>query len=631
MRNEFKSVFGKGNNHHNKDESDSGDEIETRDDKKTVFRPISLTNNKSDLTTSRMYIPSSAEKAAEQLPIRKSRSDSPNKISFLGQKSPSRVFKLVKKTLAEGVTPVGSPNSSFTQEEEKAVSANAADKQLPVSASPMVSIPSRFLPKTEIQLRSSEQDPSRYQMSIPEPSDVLFPAKLCHLLGMYRRVDQNFDFSTLIGMTRLSMATFAGRDSKSKKSSPSFLAAAPSAVANKGGEVRPPSLLNGIMQTTPGTPIKQNRPVRNVLLTDTHKPILSYLLDCQDDAVVEGFYHEVWGGNDPSKSTTAHNNNTCPSYDSATKQKPAIDRTEVAIFQSDYHRKFTVVYQGSAESQTKPMQKKELKTPLNPRCNPQIFSKEQPVYVFPPFRKAYFPVTERDLESKVFDKLDELAEMHPFFDVVMTGHSFGATLALLASMRYACSRPTLFVSCIAFGCPKIGALNFRHYVNSLPNLKVMRFEYGSDPWVNTPENPAWVHAGHAIVIDSQTSRGGTVSSGKSGLVDNASSTNVKTDKASSQSQQQPQAVRAYKFGDRPTTSQAASSKFMGGLLSRQFSNRQERAKGTRQERQLDHDILRYIRAVEQATQRDITLWPRHFVGEEGAGVNGSDKEKRRMV
>jgi len=373
--------------------------------------------------------------------------------------------------------------------------------------------------------------------------------------------------------------------------------------------------LNDIMQTTPGTPIEQNRPVRNVHLTETHKPILFSLLGCQEDVVVEGFYHEVWGGDEPSKSTTTQQNDTSPSYDSAAKQKPAIDRTEVAIFQSDYHRKFLVVYQGSAESQTKPIQRKELKTPLSGRRSPQVFSKEQPVHVFPPFQKAYFPVTECDLEQNVFNKLDELAETHPFFDVVMTGHSFGATLALLASMRYACSRPTMIVSCIAFGCPKMGALNFRHYVNSLPNLKVMRFEYGSDPWINTPENPAWVHAGHAVVIDSQTT----------------SSTVQKTEKTSSQSQQLSQVVRAYKFGDRPIPPQAASTKFMGGLLSRHQANRQERAKGTRQERQQDHDISSYIKAVEQATKRAITLWPRHFVGEEGGGVSGSNKEKRRMV
>lgn len=250
--------------------------------------------------------------------------------------------------------------------------------------------------------------------------------------------------------------------------------------------------------------------------------------------------------------------------------------------------------------------------------------------VLPSFCKAYFSEPEFDLEGRVFGKLDELAETHPFFDVIMTGHSFGATLAQLSSMRYACSRPMMMVSCIAFGCPKIGALNFRHYVNSLPNLKVMRFEYGSDPWISAPDSPAWVHAGHAIVIDSQMVKSNTPS-GKSGG-DVVSSSN-KTDKSSSQlptpSQKQSQLVRAYKFGDRPPA-QATSGKFMGGLLSRHNANRQERAKGSRHERQQDHDILSYIKAIELITKKDI-LWPQHFVGEEGTGVSGLNHEKRRMV
>jgi len=159
----------------------------------------------------------------------------------------------------------------------------------------------------------------------------------------------------------------------------------------------------------------------------------------------------------------------------------------------------------------------------------------------------------------------------------------------------------------------------------------MRFEYGSDPWISAPDNPAWVHAGHAIVIDSHMVKSNS-SSGKSGG-DVVSSSNTKTDKSSSQSptpsQKQSQIVQAYKFGDRPPT-QAVSGKFMGGLLSRHNSNRQERAKGSRHERQQDHDILSYIKAIELITKKDI-LWPQHFVGEEGTGVSGLNHEKRRMV
>jgi len=131
----------------------------------------------------------------------------------------------------------------------------------------------------------------------------------------------------------------------------------------------------------------------------------------------------------------------------------------------------------------------------------------------------------------------------------------------------------------------------------------MRFEYGSDPWINAPDNPVWVHAGHAIVIDSHTMKGNT-SSGKGG--GEATSSETKTDS---------QIVRAYKFGDRPAPQ--SSGKYFGGLLARHNS------KGSKQERQHDHDIHSYIKAIELAAKTDH-LWPKHFVGEDGT-------EKKRMV
>ena len=153
---------------------------------------------------------------------------------------------------------------------------------------------------------------------------------------------------------------------------------------------------------------------------------------------------------------------------------------------------------------------------------------------------------------------------------------------------------------------------------------MIRFEYGADPWINVPDNPDWTHAGHAIVIDSQMATGIT-STGK-GADTVSPSSNAKSDKASSQpstpSQKLSQAVRAYKFGDRPPA-QAGGGKFMGGL----FAHRQERSKGSRQEKQQDHEISSYIKAIELTTKNDI-MWPQHFAGEEGTGVSGG---KRRMV
>jgi len=52
------------------------------------------------------------------------------------------------------------------------------------------------------------------------------------------------------------------------------------------------------------------------------------------------------------------------------------------------------------------------------------------------------------------------------------GHSFGAALATIGSVRYAALHPMMRVSCCGFGCPKVGGMDFRQLVHSFPNLKV---------------------------------------------------------------------------------------------------------------------------------------------------------------
>lgn len=69
--------------------------------------------------------------------------------------------------------------------------------------------------------------------------------------------------------------------------------------------------------------------------------------------------------------------------------------------------------------------------------------------------------------------MEDLTTENPFFDVVFTGHSFGAGLATIGAMRYAVLQPMIRVSCNAFGSPRVGGTEFRSLVHSLPNLKVI--------------------------------------------------------------------------------------------------------------------------------------------------------------
>ena len=459
----------------------------------------------------------------------------------------------------------------------------------------------------EIQLRSSEQDPSQHQMNIPPLADFKFQANLCELLDNYRKVDQNFDFAGLVGLSRLDMDVFCNSNMKecnrSRSNSP--------LRSRKNSERVQPSDEKVIMQNLPGEPSSSNprqgfNGANQQTIIDAHKPILSSVINAGDDLIVEGFYHEV-------NDLNAENN---PSYDTA-QEKATVDRMEVAIFQSDKNRQFYVVYQGSCEAQIKPVRNRDQKagTPthrfsIGSSSNPDDleFSVEQPVSVFPPFKKAYF---SSDLEEKVFAKLDDLAEKHPFFDVIITGHSFGGVLALLASMRYANLRPAIMVSCFALGCPKVGALNFRYYVHSLPNLKVMRLEYGSDPWINAPDSPNWTHTGHSIVM---TSAGGkNVISGD----DKEAQPEVSETNSTKHPTSIPQVI-AHKFGNNRPTSASTSGK-LKTLMSRQW-----------QEKQNDHDIASYMYGIEMIS-RAGSEWPKDFAGEDGTGVHGLDKEKRLVV
>jgi pimeloyl-ACP methyl ester carboxylesterase len=112
------------------------------------------------------------------------------------------------------------------------------------------------------------------------------------------------------------------------------------------------------------------------------------------------------------------------------------------------------------------------------------------------------------MEETLFALLANLATRKPFFDVVITGHSFGAALATIGAMRYATANPMMRVSCHVFGCPRIGGEEWRQLVHSVANLKVFRVENASDPYVVLPSGSEWVQVGHAISIHETTSENG---------------------------------------------------------------------------------------------------------------------------
>ena len=325
---------------------------------------------------------------------------------------------------------------------------------LPPNSLPAAQAVEAALPK----LRSSEMDPAAYQVEVPPVDDFLLAARSCSVLDSYRVVDQSFDFGLLVGRSRIALEGFA-------------TAGASGVSGSVEGEGLVAPLSDGVIAGNGGDENKDGA----ALLPIVHHPIVRSILDCADDVVVEGFFHERGGGSAVSArgppqgaggSMKKVRDDTGAALDKGTD-----NRSEAAVFFSRRRRQFLCVWRGTSADQAKPVRNRHMRAwKESPKITSEKnFHPDQPVTAFPPFRDVYFG---SGMEERVFSLLDSLCDRNTFCDIIMTGHSFGAAMALIAAARFASSRPMLRVMCQAFGCPRVGAVNFRHLVNSLPNIKV---------------------------------------------------------------------------------------------------------------------------------------------------------------
>jgi hypothetical protein len=263
-----------------------------------------------------------------------------------------------------------------------------------------------------------------------------------------------------------------------------------------------------------------------------HVPIAHSLLECGDDISLQGVI---------------------------TKGSSTDERLEVVVFEGQ--RQFIAVFRGTTEQQSKAGSKSKKKAvPLD--------KEHETVEVYQCFLEEYMK-----LEPECFALLDKLTEEHPFCDVVFTGHSFGAAMATLAAFRYANARPMMRASCLTLASPKVGFSLFRQMVNSLPNLKVMRLEFGQDGKCQLP-SVGGSHVGNTLVL-------------KASLGSNSLKTN--------------QPVLAYKF-DTP---------------------KHKKFKTTHP------DLRSYVTALEEVARLGLP-WAKDFVGTSGQGVV-INNEARQVV
>ncbi|OEU19078.1 hypothetical protein FRACYDRAFT_237371 [Fragilariopsis cylindrus CCMP1102] len=401
--------------------------------------------------------------------------------------------------------------------------------------------PTSFLiGNTDEVVRTSEYEPSPYQIEIPPLQEIVTIARLNHIVDNYRRIDQHLDLTQFIGLNRVELQS------------------------------------------------------RGVSINE-HIPIVQSLLECGDDEIsIQGYISSKINddgsdsgsgiGNNTSSNTDTNDGNT----DSSIDHQPD-NRLEAVIFHGQ--RYFTIVFRGTTDQQCKILgngsgsKSKKRAVPIDPEL--------ENVEVYSGFKDCGYT----KLERQCFTLIDKLTEEHPFCDVVFTGYSYGAAMATLAAYRYANARPMMRVGCIPLASPKVGFSHFRHVVNSLPNLKVMRLELGQDSKCQGPTVGGW-HVGHTLVL-STSGGGSSTSSSSSSTAENKKNTTTTTTAATNNAS----SVLAYKF-DTPKHKKFFKTTYP--------------------------DLKKYISTLEEMSTLKCP-WAKDFVNTSGEGVVGVNNESRNVV
>ncbi|KAL7433433.1 hypothetical protein ACHAXH_007648 [Discostella pseudostelligera] len=333
------------------------------------------------------------------------------------------------------------------------------------------------------------------------------------------------------------------------------------------------AMLCGVSHSTLVKEYERSTHEKPMIAGTCHRDVVRELLACADDIVVEGFFRE---------------------YTQEEKDKES-ERLESCILSSDSLRQIIVCFRGSTTNQAKPLKNASTSLFGKQGSSCLLHEEDHKVQVLDTFRGAYFGTP---LEKAVFALLSNLTTRKPFFDVVMTGHSFGAAMATIASFRYASSKPQMRVSCHVFSSPRIGGEAWRQLVHSVPNLRIYRAENGSDPYVLMPSGNEWVHCGHAVQIHDRSG---------------SSSTSTEIE------------IQARRF-DRDTAT-STNSNLLGYVQSMVIPKTITNGVSSSQQGKMDHEIQSYVEKLIRSSDQ----WFTDFCEWKGKGVSGANDEMRRLA
>lgn len=312
---------------------------------------------------------------------------------------------------------------------------------------------SNFENANQYTLKASETNPYPFQLEIPSIENVVIHCKVCCIMENYFDIGGiDFDFSTLMpwGVNK----------------SNDFHSQSEDLLCGKSVEEIPR--------------INQSKDQLHQETEDKRKAVLAALCEIVDDIVVEGFFREYYVDEN---------------------REGGLGRVEACVLSSDKLRRFIVCFRCSSDVQDCPVETKKTSSLLptqslkkstdksatkeNSSDNEEL-SKENMCEgvdsdVNETFLKAY---NISGLQDNIFTLLDRLTLLKPFSDVAITGHSFGAALATLASHSYASRHPATRIYNQVFGSPIVGGKVLRREIHSLPNLNLIRIERSTDPFVN---------------------------------------------------------------------------------------------------------------------------------------------------
>ena len=203
-----------------------------------------------------------------------------------------------------------------------------------------------------------------------------------------------------------------------------------------------------------------------------------------------------------------------------------------------------------------------------------------------PFYNAYNTLPEKLITTRI----KSLKSNNPFADVVFVGYStWNASIATIASIRYATYHSNTRVYCNAFGAPRIGTQIFKDYAHSLPNLNIFRVELHGN---NTSHyDYGYQYAGHLMTLSSASSR----------------------------------AYKFHKHYQQPTNNSSGNNSFFKSPFKSPFKTPSKKRKTLAKQTNLKN----YVDLLDSLCKNKFSV--ENFVGEDGKGVSGLYNESRVIV